>query len=80
MCGEIIRKRPRAIQYVKYKTRELCEIAVKHDGKLIRYVDSPDFDLCISAVSNDLKAIRLIKDKDMREKVQEAIGNLHSPM
>ena len=55
-----------AFEHIKdeYKTKDMCEEAVLHDGMLLKYVPHQwrDMNICSFACQNDVKALQFVPD------------------
>lgn len=57
----IFRKDPRALQFIKNQTEELCKEAVKRYGMYLSYIDNPTEEVCRLAVKQDGLALQFVK-------------------
>lgn len=62
LCLEAVRINPFELQYAKYKTPAVYEMAIKKDPDTIRFVDNPSEELCWTALKKSRSSINSIKN------------------
>jgi hypothetical protein len=62
MIEHILKRRPKAIQYIKNPTEEMCLKAISINAKSIRYIENSNlnFEMIKQAVDQDLEALMYI--------------------
>lgn len=60
---EAVRRNPRALQYVRNQTSEICMEAIGKDGRAIYFVKEQTSEICLAAVRQSRNALGYVKDK-----------------